>query len=218
MISTLLLVAIPLTAAAVDDRVKIDNEFVRVLKVIDQPHQKSAMHRHESNRVMIYLNAGSLDVTYEDGRVEHQHWKAEQVAWSPGGPLHVSENPGPGPLGIVELEIKKPGPASKPVRDPKLDPVAIDAKHNVLILENDQVRVFRSWREPGKSETMHEHTGSGRVVVLLTDIHAKVAAMDGATSEMVDKAGEVHWTAGPVRHMGTNTGQKRFDMILIEVK
>jgi hypothetical protein len=167
---------------------------------------------------MIYLNAGNLDVTYEDGRVDHQHWKAGQVAWSPGGPMHVSENPGPGPLGIVEVEVKKPGSPAKAMRDPKLDPVVIDPKHNVMIFENDQVRVFRCWREPGASEKMHEHTGAGRVVVLLSDIQAKVVSADGPMSEMVDKAGEIHWTGGPSRHAGTNAGPRRFDMILIEVK
>ena len=151
------------------------------------------------------------------GKVVHQHWKAEQVAWSPAGGLHTSENVGANPLVIVEVELKRK-PAAAPKRDPKMDPVLTDSKHNNLLFENDQVRVFRSWREPGASETMHEHTGAGRVVVLLTDIHAGVKMPNGETSEMTDKAGEVHWTAGPSTHLGTNLGPKRFDMILIEVK
>ena len=96
--------------------------------------------------------------------------------------------------------------------------MAIDPTHNNLIYENDQVRVFRSWREPGMTETIHEHAGAGRVLVLLTDIYAKVKAGDGGSSEMRDKAGEIHWTAEPSKHAGTNAGPKRFDMILVEVK
>ncbi len=206
-----------LAVFAADDRVKFDNDAVRVLKVADVPHKKGTMHRHELNRVMIYLTAGDLDVTAENGNVDHQHWKAEQVAFSPAGGLHTSENVGGNPLVIVEVELKRIHPAA-PSRNPKLDPVAIDAKHNVLILENDQVRVFRSWREPGTSEIMHEHAGAGRVVVLLTDIYAKVKLPGGESSEMRDKTGEVHWTAGPVTHAGTNAGASRFDMILVEVK
>lgn len=206
-----------LSLAASDDRVKFDNDAARVLKVTDVPHKKSALHKHELNRVMIYLTPGDLDVTAENGKVEHQHWKAEQVAWSPAGGMHTSENVSDKPLVIVEVELKRKSPTAAH-RDPKLDPMAIDPKHNNLILENDQVRVFRSWREPGMSETMHEHTGAGRVVVLLTDIYAKVKMGDGGSSEMRDKAGEVHWTAGAVRHAGTNAGSARFDMILVEVK
>ena len=73
-------------------------------------------------------------------------------------------------------------------------------------------------REPGQSEAMHEHTGRGRIVVLLTGIHAKVKLMDGTASEMNLPAGEVRWSQGPVAHAGTNAGDQRFDMILIEVK
>ena len=206
-----------LLAAQADDRVKFDNDAVRVLKVVDVPHKKSAPHRHELNRVMIYLTPGDLDVTAEGGKVEHQHWKAEQVAWSPAGGLHTSENVSDKPLVIVEVELKRKSPAVVK-REAKLDPVAIDPKHNPLLFENDQVRVFRSWRESGMSEMMHEHTGAGRVVVLLTDINAKIKMGDGGAGELHDKAGEVHWTAGTVRHSGTNAGAARFDMILVEIK
>ena len=39
----------------------IDNDQVRVLKVIDQPHVKTAPHEHKVNRVMVYLNAGKQE-------------------------------------------------------------------------------------------------------------------------------------------------------------
>ena len=101
---------------------------------------------------MVYLDPSDLMVTHEDGRVEKQHWKAGDVEWSPASGRHTSENAGSKPVRIVEIELKKPGPkaAAKPARD--LDPVAIEAVHNILLLENDQVRVFRSWREPGGQE------------------------------------------------------------------
>ncbi len=203
---------------AADDRVKIDNEFVKVLKVTSEPGAKSAPHVHTVNRVMIYLGAGAIDIAFPDGRVDHQKWKPEQVAWSPAASTHTSHNVGGTSIPIVEVELKQPAPSSPPKRDPKLDPVAIDAKHNILLLENDQVRVFRSWREPGQSEMMHEHTGRGRIVVLLTSIDAKVKAGDGTESSMKLPAGEIRWTQGPVTHAGTNSGASRFDMILIELK
>src|SRR5271163_2073828 len=36
----------------------IDNDQVRVIKALDQPHKKGALHEHKLNRVMIYLQAG----------------------------------------------------------------------------------------------------------------------------------------------------------------
>jgi len=203
--------------SAADDRVKVDNDAVRILKVVDTPHQKSALHRHEHNRVMIYLDAGVMEIVSEDGHKEKQHWKAGQAAWSQAGGRHTSENVGSSPLRIVEIELKKPGPVTPPMRKPELDPVAIDAKHNHLLFENTQVRVFRSWREPGAVEPMHEHAGTGRATVFLTDLDGSVKLADGTTSELRGSAGDVFWS-GPVTHSTTNRGSKRSEVIVVEVK
>src|SRR5260370_11737203 len=70
----------------------LENPTIRVLDALDRPHQKTALHKHDFNRVMIYITAGDLDVTGEDGKTEHQHWKAGDVGWNGGGPTHVSQN------------------------------------------------------------------------------------------------------------------------------
>jgi quercetin dioxygenase-like cupin family protein len=201
--------------AFVDDRVKIDNDAVRVLNVVDQPHHPSDLHRHELNRVMIYLTSGDLTVRYQDGKVDEQHWKAGQVAWSPAGGMHISENVGAEPLHIIEVELKK-GPSKAPARNPKLDPVKIDPAHNVLLFENSQVRVFRSLREAGGTEKMHEHAGTGRVAVFLTDLNGTVKLADGSSTPQRVKAGDVAWS-GPVTHATTNLGPNKLEMIVIEV-
>lgn len=203
-----------LLAFAADDRVKIDNEAVRVLNVTDLPHNPSALHRHELNRVMIYLTSGDLNVRYQDGKVDEQHWSQGQVAWSPAGRMHVSENVGEKPLHIIEVELKK-APSKAPVRDAKLDPLKIDPKHNYLLFENAQVRVFGSVREAGGTEMMHEHAGTGRVGVFLTDLDGTVKLADGSSTPIHMKAGEVSWSA-PVTHATTNLGSK-FEMIVVEV-
>jgi quercetin dioxygenase-like cupin family protein len=204
-----------LLAFSADDRVKIDNDAVRVLNVVDQPHTPSALHRHELNRVMIYLTPGDLTVRYQDGHVEEQHWKAGQVAWSAAGGLHVSENVGATPMHIIEVELKKPG-SKAPVRNPKLDPVKIDPTHNILLFENAQVRVFRSLREAGGTEMMHQHAGTGRVGVFLTDLNGTVKLADGSSSALHAKAGDVSWS-GPVTHSTTNLGPNKLEMIIVEV-
>jgi quercetin dioxygenase-like cupin family protein len=204
-----------LLALMADDRVKIDNDAVRVLNVVDEPHHPSGLHRHEVNRVMIYLTAGDLTVRYQDGHVDEQHWKAGQVAWSPAGGIHISENVGAKPLHIIEIELKKP-PSKAPARNPKLDPVAIDPAHNILLFENAQVRVFRSLREAGGTEKMHEHAGTGRVGVYLTDLTGTVKLSDGTSNPLHLKAGDVSWS-GPVTHATTNLGPGKLEMIVVEV-
>lgn len=199
---------------AVESKVAIDNDFVHVLSVTYQPHDKSALHAHAGNRVVILLDAGHLATIYEDGRKEDRPWKAGEARWVVAGPKHIGENTGSNPIRIIEVEIKQPGSAV--TRAPKLDPVVIDPKHNAFLFENGQVRVFRSWREPGATEQWHEHVGKGRVAVLLTDIDAKVASGD-VIQPLHGSPGEVLWS-GPAKHAATNNGRSKFDMIIVEVK
>ncbi|HML18819.1 MAG TPA: hypothetical protein VK419_17430 [Bryobacteraceae bacterium] len=203
--------------AMAQDRVALENDSVRIINVIEQPHQKTPLHQHDFNRVIVYLDSGEMRTTYEDGRSEVTRYKAEQVTWSLAGGKHITENIGAKPIHIIEIELKKPAPQTPPHLDPAMDPVHTDAKHNIVLFENDQVRVFRNWREPGASETMHSHIGAGRVAVFLTGVHASIKSADGSIDELNAPAGEARWS-GPATHMATNIGPRRFDMIIVEVK
>lgn len=207
--------AVPLAA---DNSTKIDNDFVRIETASETPHHLNARHHHAMNRVMVYLDGGDMTLVYDDGHKDEQHWKPGQVAWSPAGDYHTSEDVGSQPMHIVEVILKKPGPATPPARKPELDPILLEPDRNILLFENDQVRVLRSSREPGETEKVHEHTGVGRAVVCLTDLDASVKLADGTTTKVHESAGDAFWAAGPVTHAATNTGAKRYELILVEVK
>src|SRR5215472_6922123 len=85
----------------------VDNAAVRILNALDAPHKPTPLHQHDFNRVMVYLDTGDQDITI-DGKVEHHHWKAGDVVWSPVGPMHISENVGAANLRIIEIELKRP--------------------------------------------------------------------------------------------------------------
>jgi hypothetical protein len=177
-----------------EGRIEIDNDFVRVTRATIPPHEKAP--EHPFNRVLVYLD------------------RAGQVGWRAAGT--IMENTGRSPVRVIEIELKKPAPVESPLRAKELDPVLIDPRHNVLLFENDQVRVFRSWREPGAAERLHEHTGAGRVAVFLTDIDATIRSGDAETP-LHSSAGEVSWS-GPAKHAAVNTGARKFEMIVVEVK
>jgi beta-alanine degradation protein BauB len=202
---------------ATEDIVQVDNQFVRITEVVYSPHVARTIPREGTNRVQISLDAGNIQLMNANGQKRAQHWKTGQAVWIPAGESSTRENSGSTPMQVIEIELKNPGPTGPTHRNPKLDPIAIDSKHNILLLENDQVRVFRSWREPGATEKMHEHTGAGRAAVLLSDLKANVKVADGATSMLKASAGDVLWS-GPVTHATTNLGPKQFDMIIVEVK
>src|SRR5579883_2304317 len=117
----------------------IENEFVRVIQATDQPHKASAPHQHQQNRVMIYLDSGDIDLKYAGGKVEHQHWKPGDVAWSPAGGVHTSENVSERPIRIIEIELRREGNAGAGAAPP-------DRTHAVI--DNSQVRVYKGSTPP----------------------------------------------------------------------
>ncbi len=116
--------------------VAIDNEHVRVIDAMNVPGQKSRLHKHDVNRVMVHLDAGTMRIAHQDGRVDDIKFKAGDVRLDPAGGMHTSENTGGADFHIVEIELKKPGGASAPKGE--------------AILENSQVRVVKRRLEPGK--------------------------------------------------------------------
>src|SRR5580700_8794726 len=88
----------------------IENEFARVVMATDQPKSTPGpVHEHKQNRVMIYLDSGDIQIKYVDGRVDNQHWKAGDIAWSPTGGMHTSQNVSASPVRIVEVELRNQG-------------------------------------------------------------------------------------------------------------
>jgi quercetin dioxygenase-like cupin family protein len=208
------LIAAPMAAQSTT---VLENPLIRVIDALDVPHRKTALHKHDFNRVMIYITSGDLDVTGEDGRTDHQHWKAGDVAWSPAGPLHVSENVGTTELRIVEIEIKTPGNGTAK-RNPSFDPIVIDPKHNQVVFENPQVRVIRSSLDLDGRERWHEHVGSGRAAVLLTPLAARLEFQKKQSNPMNGGPGDVFWSDGVVRHRASNLGSRAAQIVVVEVK
>jgi quercetin dioxygenase-like cupin family protein len=123
-------------------QVPIDNDQVRVVNVVDQPHAKGQPHEHKLNRVMIYLTPGRQEITPQGGKTAVLEFKAGDVKWSPASGMHVSEITSDQPVTIVEVELKKPG-GTAPKVNASLDPVRVDPDDYKVEFENGQVRVVR---------------------------------------------------------------------------
>jgi quercetin dioxygenase-like cupin family protein len=193
--------------------VKFDTPEVRVLEVTTSPGQRSAVHQHDMNRVMIYLDDGHMTLTGSPGPVDDVRWKAGAVRWSPAASPHISENVGSSTYRIVELELKNKGGAL-PVTP--VDPVRVDPKHYKVEFENDQVRVLRARYGPGESGPVHEHI-LNRVTVFVTDQHMKVTTVEGKVDEARGLAGEIR-LGGPAKHREQNLSPRPFEVIAVELK
>src|SRR5580658_5159409 len=102
---TRLLLCLPaLLFSAETVKTPINNDDVRVLDVVVQPHEKTSMHEHKANRVMIYKVAGAQSFQYEDGRHSTLTFSENEVKWSPIEGKHIAEVSTEKPVGIVEIE------------------------------------------------------------------------------------------------------------------
>lgn len=192
----------------------LDNELVRVLKVSNTLGQKSRLHRHAVNRVMVHLDAGHMRLTSDNGEARDIRFRGGEARWDPAGGLHTSENMGPGSYRIVEIELKKPG-GSK-VAWPTLDPLRVDPKHYSVEFENEQVRVTRARFGPGEGAPMHEHT-LPRVIVHLTPMNLRQTLPDGSTREAQAAAGDVTWGVA-AKHSEVSLNREVFEVVVVEVK
>ena len=95
------------------------------------------------------------------------------------------------------------------------DPTKVDAKHYKVEFENDQVRVLRITYGPGEKSVMHEHPDA--VATFLADSRGKFHMPDGNTQDFDNKKGSVLWTPAG-KHLPENTGDKPFELILVEIK
>jgi quercetin dioxygenase-like cupin family protein len=200
-------------AAGAGAQTLIDNDQVRVLKVVDKPHVKTAPHDHKVNRVMIYLTAGKQEVI-SGGKTSYLEYKAGQPLWSPKTATHTAEVVSAEPVTIVEVELKKDGDPQKTATGP-LDPVKVDPKHYHVEFENPQVRVVRVHVPAGEVAPLHEHK-LNRVVVYLADQKVEVTT-DGKTEVTEHKAGEASW-GGVAKHSEKNVAPTAFDAIVVEPK
>lgn len=198
-----------------DPRVPIDNDKVKVVKVTQAPHTKTKLHKHDMNRVMIYLQPGKQSIDYKDAKMVTLNWKAGQALWSPAAGMHIAEIVSDNPVTIVELELKNKG-AKEKVKGAAKDPLKVDPKHYKVEMENDQVRVVRVKIGPKESVPLHEHS-LDRIVVYLTDQDFKITAADGKETIAKHKAGDVGYS-NPGTHKEENLSDKPFEIVVVEFK
>ena len=100
------------------------------------------------------------------------------------------------------------------------DPVKVDAQHYKVIYEDTGIRVLRLTYGPHEKSVMHEHP-FGSCVIFITEFHGKSTDPAGNVTTEDHAPGEVAcdpFRRGTFLHLPENTGDKTFEVILIERK
>ncbi len=191
---------------------EIDNDWVRVSRFVQGPHEKNTPLPHRAT-VLVYLTDCRQRVTDSRGETHEISRKAGDVIYENPGP-QAEENLSNQPLEVVMIELK-PAPAKRKTAPVTLDPVKLDPQHHIVVLDNDRVRVLRTILEPHLKAPMHEHPHY--VVVYLTGLHTTMLMADGRNIDNVRKPGEIAWREA-LKHATENVGERTAIEIQIELK
>ena len=85
--------------------VVLDNDHVRVVRVVIKPGEKLAMHSHGPH-IVYALISGKTKYTLPDGKTEEREIKAGTAVWS-DGVTHIAENIGTTETRALVVELKK---------------------------------------------------------------------------------------------------------------
>jgi len=92
-----------------------------------------------------------------------------------------------------------------------------EESHHQLVLENEYTRVFHVVLAPKASTLMHQHDRD-YVYVMIGSSQVDVVKPGVAPTQMKLNDGDVKFTKAPLTHKVTNTGEKPFVNLTIEVK
>jgi quercetin dioxygenase-like cupin family protein len=198
----------PVTSNPKHYRVVWENPTVRVLHVTVAPGEKTTMHEHPDNAVVVFTDS-KMRFTGADGKTQDAALKPNDVMWSPAG-KHAGENTGTGPIDGVIIELKGTAPATASIPASRPDVTLTQ------LFDNPRARGVRATLQPAFHEdagTTHEFD---QVVVALGD--GDITLNVGDKSKTHWKRGDAEFIGRGVKHESKNTGQKPVDVFILAIK
>src|SRR5438876_12398054 len=108
LLSFCLCVSVVAAASAASEKVEIENQWVRVLRVTQAPHEKSSLHERPAS-VVVYLTDLHQKITDAGGKTQELKKKAHEVAYF-DRTNQSEENMSEKPLEAVDVELKAGAP------------------------------------------------------------------------------------------------------------
>lgn len=200
----------PVKVAPANHKVELENDHVRVLRIVFEPGEQAPVHQHPAS-AGVMLSDEMTPVLTEQGQ------PAPTLPTKRGGVVlteptkHRIEHTGTRRSEVVLVEFKSPAPP----RTLTPDAVKADPKHYTVEAENDHFRVIRVRYAPGEKSVLHQHYPA--VAIFMSDASARFADAAGKTDEQQMTAGQVVWDPGD-SHIPENTGKQPLEVVLIEIK
>jgi hypothetical protein len=173
-------------------------------------------HVHETNRVMIYFDPGTNKITFQNGKVSPETFRAGDVQWNDAMGTHVAEIIAARPVNIAHLELKSAPGMVPTVKFPARDALKLDPAHYRLEIDNNQVRVLRLRLRQGEKTPLHASVFE-RLLVPLTAARLKVTDPRGSAKTVTYGKADLQWLA-PGEEAEENLGDQPYEALIVEFK
>jgi hypothetical protein len=202
----------------INQKVIVDNPFVRVLDIRVPPGGFEPAHTHRAG-VTVALSAYDNETkAVPDGTPSRSHTDFGEIRWA--DPVtHEVRNVGATEQHVIRIELQPNPPApeagqSLPSLGP-LDPVQLLKDTVRLVFENRYVRVLESRAPAGSSEPRHRHLRG--VSVSLSESEVETTSFPGGAARQSNKVGDVRWLEWR-EHQGHNISRTESRVVIVEVK
>jgi hypothetical protein len=212
------LVALTLLAAPCfgqQQKVLLENEFVRVLDYVIGPNVFEPTHSHARGVTIAFTDYDNETRVIPGGKLERKHTAFGEVRWAE--PVtHEAKNIGSTSQHVVRIELKQDAPSGPAPKPDALDSLLVSKDTQTLILENRFVRVIREKVPAGVAQAKHRHA-RGLVIPLANAEIELVNDPGGQPVRRSVQAGVPSWSEAVV-HTARNVGTTEMHNIRIEVK
>ncbi len=189
-------------------KVRLDNEWVRVVEVRGKAGDKMPLHSHPAY-LTYFFTSGKAKFTNADGQSTEREMKANTAKWNEPE-KHSVEFVGPEAFTLV-VEVKKPTGKKAPAGP---DPAKVAADAYKVVLENEQVRLLEVRAKAGTKIPMHVHPACAAYSV--NDTKAEFVDSTGKTQQVDKKAGEATWSEPETHSVTVQSAEAR--VLVIELK
>jgi hypothetical protein len=214
MIKWLCCLAVSLSFAHAEQKLVLENDFVRVFDIRVPPGVVEPMHSH-ARGITIALSDYQIETTDANGKLSRSQSKLGDVRWAEAV-THTARNTGTTEQRVIRIELKQDAPSATPVLSDELDSLVACKDTQKLIFENPFVRAIDDRIPAGIAEPKHRHA-HGLTITLADWDSESVAYPSGQTSRRHAVLGEVRWTE-PMVHVVRNFGKTESSTIRIELK
>ena len=178
------------------------NGYVRVMETRLEPGEETLPHSHPIDAAVIFLTDSKVRVRNDDGSGDETTLQRGTVAFGASGKVHRTSNLSEETARVIVVEIFSQPPA--------LSASTAMQTPGELLLENDQVRMFRMHLLPGATVRLPDRTPS--VVVATTP--GQLATRRSVTTL---KSGGAIWCAEKINEL-RNAGHAAFELIVVALK